>query len=312
VAWPVVARAQQQKMPIVGFLSVGSPDTQSRNVAAFRQGLKETGYIEGQNVAIEYRWAGTEYHRLPALAADLVSRQVAVIATGPRAGAAAKSVTATVPIVFVNGADPVRMSLVSNVNRPGGNLTGFTILGPDLSVKRFGLLHDSVPQAAVIGVLLDETGPAEENRLTQSQLQALSQGIGVSVHVEHVGSELDFDASFATIVRAGAGALFVGAGTYFGAFRARLIALAAQYHVPANYQGRAYVEAGGLMSYGPSDDAFRQQGIYVGRSLKGENPGDLPVQFPTKYELIINLKTAKALGLSIPETLLATADEIIQ
>jgi ABC-type uncharacterized transport system substrate-binding protein len=307
IAWPLAARAQPA-IPVVGFFNAGSPATSTHRDAAFRQGLRETGFVEGQNVAIEYRWGEDQYDRLPALAADLVQRRVAVIAASPRAVDAAKAATATIPIVFMSGSDPVRTGLVASLNRPGGNLTGVTILASDLTAKRFELLHEAVPQASVIGVLRDSSAPR-----FALQAEAAARQVGVSIRVMDADTESEIEAAFATFAREGVGAVFVASSFLFVSLRGQLAALAARYRIPAIYDLREFPDVGGLMSYGPSEaDAYRQVGRYTGRVLKGDKPADLPVMLPTTFELVINLKTAKALALTIPQKLIVAADEIIE
>jgi ABC-type uncharacterized transport system substrate-binding protein len=307
--WPLAARAQQAVVPVVGFFNAGSPATSSHRDAAFRQGLRETGFVEGQNLAIEYRWGEDQYDRLPALAADLVERRVAVIAASPRAVDAAKAATATIPIVFMSGGDPVRAGLVASLNRPGGNLTGVTILASDLTAKRFGLLHEAVPQASVIGVL-QNSGRAD---FAVEEAGLAARRAGVSIRVMRAGNENEIEAAFMTFAREGSGALFVNSSFLFVSLRDRLTALAARYQIPAMYDLREFPDVGGLMSYGPSEtDAYRQVGRYTGRILKGDKPAELPVMLPTKFELVINLKTAKALGLTIPPGVFAIADDVIE
>jgi putative ABC transport system substrate-binding protein len=298
-------------MPVIGLLSVHSPEVEGPNWAVFGEGLRQSGLVSGVNLAIEYRYASSQFQQMPALAADLVSRGVAIIGTGPEAAEFAKTATSTIPIVFVNGDDPVRSGLVQSLNRPGGNLTGVTLLGPDLSVKRLGLLHLLVPQATHLGILLDSI--SGESNFQLQELEEAARRVGVSIRVVTVGSDRNLESAFATLAKEGVGAVFVTAGTYFFGARDRLVALAARNRVPAFYFSREHVEAGGLATYGPSvPDAFRQAGAYAARILKGEKPADLPVQLPTKFQFVLNLKTAKALGLTIPETLLATADEVIE
>jgi ABC-type uncharacterized transport system substrate-binding protein len=309
--WPLAARAQQPAVPVVGFLTAGSAAAWAPLVAAFRQGLQETGFVEGRNIAIEYRFAEDQYDRLPELAADLIQRRVAVIAASPRAQDAAKALTTTIPIVFMSGNDPVRQGLVASLNRPGGNLTGVTILAQDLTAKRFGLLRDLVPQTKAIGVIWDSTNPTPGFAVQEAQ--AAGRSIGVQTLVLSAGTENEIEAVFAAFAREGVGAVFVNNSFFFFSLRDRLAALAARYRMALSGELRAFVEVGGLMSYGPSlADAFRQVGRYSGRILKGEKPGDLPVMQPTKFELVINLKTAKTIGLTVPPGVLAVADEVIE
>jgi putative tryptophan/tyrosine transport system substrate-binding protein len=309
-AWPVAARAQQQ-VPVIGFLQGRTAQTAVKVVAAFRQGLRERGFVEGENVTIEYRYAGGHFEQLPALAADLVSQRVAVIAAGYPSDQAAKSATTTIPIVFMGGRDPVRSGLVASIPRPGGNITGVSLLAADLETKRIGLLHDVVPNVVVIGALVDPNVPDGEFQL--QEVQAAARRIGLSVQAVRVGSERDLDTAFATLVQDRIGALIVAASTFFNIYHDRLVALAAQYRLPTIYELREFAEAGGLMTYGPSiAEVFRQGGIYTGRILKGEKPADLPVLLPTKFEMLINLKAAKTLGLTIPPGVLAVADEVIE
>jgi putative ABC transport system substrate-binding protein len=311
VAWPLVARGQQPALPVIGFLHARPRADAITIVAAFRQGLRETDFIEGANVSIEYRFADGQSSRLPALAADLVQRRVTVIAAGARGGEAAKAATTTIPVVFLSGGDPVRTGLVSSLNRPGGNLTGVSLLSLDLETKRLGLLRDLMPQAGSVAVLVDSTSASMDYQV--QQVQTAAHNIGMSIRVVTISSERDFDTAFATLVREGAGALMVTGSVNFLSFRDRLIALAARHGIPAMFELREYAKAGALMSYGASnDDAWRQIGVYTGRILKGEKPADLPVLQPTKFEFVINLKTAKALGLTVPPTLLAQADEVIE
>jgi putative ABC transport system substrate-binding protein len=310
-AWPLAARAQRQAMPVIGFLNAASAAGYATYVAAFRDGLKDNGFIEDRNVAIEYRFAEDQYDRLPALAADLIARRVTVIAAGPRAVDAAKALTATIPIVFLAGSDPVRNGLVASLNRPGGNLTGVSILAGDINAKRFRLLHDLVPQAGVIGVLWDTTNPTAEFALRE--VQAAANSVGTQIEVVGAGTDAGIDAAFASFTRKGAGAVFVNNGFFFFGRRELLAMLATRYQMPLSGELRGFVEAGALTSYGPNDvDAFRQVGTYVGRILNGEKPADLPVLQPTKFEFMINLKTAKVIGLQVPPNVLAIADEVIE
>jgi ABC-type uncharacterized transport system substrate-binding protein len=312
-AWPLTARAQQVAMPVVGLLtSRGAGDT-PQLLAAFRQGLKDRGFVEGQNVAIEYRFAGNRNEQLPALAADLVHRQVTVIvATTGVAALAAKAATRTIPIVFEMGGDPVRFGLVASLNRPGGNVTGVTQLNAVVAPKRLELLHELLPTATVMGLLIDPTDPANAETITRD-LQAASRSLGLKLHILNASTERDFDPVFANLVQLRAGGLVVGGGAFFYPRSEQLAALALRHAVPTVYEGRAFVAAGGLMSYGGSlTDAYRQAGVYAARILKGEKPADLPVQQGTKVELYINLKTAKALGITVPLPLSGRADELIE
>jgi putative ABC transport system substrate-binding protein len=311
-AWPLAARAQQPKMPVIGFLRDTSLADATYLVAAFRQGLKEASFIEGQNVAIEYRSAEGQPHRLPALVADLVRHQVTLIICNTSSAFAAKAATSTVPIVFVTGGDPVRDGLVASLNRPGGNVTGVSFLNSVLAAKRLELLHQIVPKATIIAAM-SENSSGPDIEAERRDLLAAAQAIGQQLIVLDVSSDREIETAFTTLVQRGAGALHVGTGAFMNSQREQIVALAARYRTPAIYNWREAVAAGGLMSYAPSiTDAYRQAGIYAGRILKGEKPGDLPVMLPAKFEFVINLKTAKALGLEIPDKLLALADEVIE
>jgi ABC-type uncharacterized transport system substrate-binding protein len=311
-AWPLAARAQQPTMPIIGFLNGASAAGYAPMVAAFRRGLKELGYVEGQNVAIEFRWAEGQYDRLPALATDLVRRQATVIAaTSTPAAQAAKAVTSTTPIVFTTGADPVELGLVASLNRPGGNVTGVSFLVNELTAKQLEVPHQTIPREGLIGFLVN---PAFANAASQMrEAQNAAHALGHQLVVLTARTESEIDAAFATLVQQRARGLVTISDPFLNSRRDQLVALAAHHSLPALYPVRDYVVAGGLMSYGTSiTDAYRQVGDYTGRILKGEKPADLPVMRPTKLELAINLKTAKALGLDVPPTLLALADEVIE
>jgi putative ABC transport system substrate-binding protein len=312
-AWPLRARAQQARIPVIGFLNGQSPTEFAAYLAAFRQGLNETGYVEHRNVEIEYRWAEGQVERLPAFAADLVRLQVSVIvATGNVTTAlAAKAATATIPIVFTTAGDPVKHGLVASFNRPGGNVTGVNFLVSELGSKRLQLLHELVPAATAIGFLVNPTAPSSQ--FETSDVETAAPVLGLRLHVENASSEREIEAAFASFVQQRVNALFVAADAFFSVRRDQLAALAARHALPASYGTRDIVAAAGLMSYSPSlTDAFRQVGVYTGRVLKGEKPADLPVMQPTKFEFVINLRTTKALGVTIPRALLAAATELIE
>jgi putative ABC transport system substrate-binding protein len=310
-AWPLAARAQQPAMPVIGFLRSTPSASFMHLLAAFQQGLNDEGFIDGQNVSIEQRWADNQLDRLPGLAADLVRRQVAVMVANTPAAKAAKAATQTIPIVFVTGEDPVTIGLVDSLNRPTGNLTGVVFFASGhLGTKRLELLHELVPKGAIIAVLMD---PEFATELPAVEAAGRALGRQLLVIVMKAASERELDAAFSAIVQAGAGGLVVGGGPFFTSQRRRLVALAAQHAIPAIYDSREHVEAGGLMSYGTSlTTAYRQAGRYAGRILKGAKTSDLPVMQPTTFELVINLKTAKSLGLTVPLTLQASADEVIE
>jgi putative ABC transport system substrate-binding protein len=309
-ALPLAARAQQP-MPVIGFLRSTSAAGSAHLVRSLRQGLSEVGLVEGQNVAIEYRWADDRHDRLPALAADLVRRQVALIVANSATALAARSEMAETPVIIVSGSDPVRTGLVASLNRPGGNITGVVFLTGDLTAKRLGLLHDLVPKAAVIAVLQDPN--YAEVGLLMKEAEAAGRTMGRQLLIVKAASESEFDAAFAAIVQARAGALLVGGGPFFNSRRRRLVALAARHGLPASYVNREYVEAGGLMSYGASQtDAYRRAAGHVAQILKGAKPADIPVELASKFELVINLATAKALGLAVPNSMQLLADEVIE
>jgi putative ABC transport system substrate-binding protein len=310
--WPLAARAQQPMMPVIGFLDSRPPDAISDRLRAFRQGLKDTGYVEGENVAILHRFAEDQVDRLPELAADLVRRQVAVmIATGVGAFVA-KAATATIPIVFVAAEDPVKLGLVASIARPGGNLTGINLFNSELVAKRLDLLRELVPRAARIAVLVNPADVAS-TEITVRDAKAAALAIGLQIQTLHANTGREIDSAFETMARDGYEALFVGASPYLSGRRVQLAQLAAFNRLPATYSNREYVEAGGLISYGSSiSDALRQVGIYAGRILKGAKPADLPVVQASKFELVINASTARMLGLTVPDKLLATADQVIE
>jgi ABC-type uncharacterized transport system substrate-binding protein len=313
VAWPLAARAQQPGKPVVGFLHSVSDQAIPSSALGFRRGLAETGYVEGRNVEVEYRWAEGRYERLPSLAADLVRRHVAVIAAGGTAAPAlaAKAATSTIPIVFQTGSDPVKDGLVASLNRPGGNVTGVSRMSFTLAPKRLELLHELVPKATAIAFLVNPANPVAASQI--QEIREPARSLGLRVHVLEASSERQIEIAFETLTQQRAGALLIANDTFLSGQRELFIALAARHAVPVTYPGREAVAAGGLMSYDASaEDSFRQVGTYVGRILKGEKPADLPVLQPTKFELAINVKTAKTLGLDVPPMLIARADEMIE
>jgi putative ABC transport system substrate-binding protein len=313
VAWPLAARAQQPALPVIGWLSEATPGSDALLLASFRQALNAQGFVEGRNVAIEFRWTEGQIDRLPAMTADLVQRRVSVIVTAGSvtAAKAAKAATATIPIVFQMAADPVAFGLVASLNRPGSNVTGATSLNVEVGAKRLELLHELVPAATIIALLVNPTDPTAE--IYSRDVQAAARILGLQLHVLHASTEPEMDAAFATLVQLGAGGLVVGANALFNSRREQLAALTLRRAVPTIYQSPRFTAAGGLMSYGGDiTDQYRQVGDYTGRILKGEKPADLPVQQSTKVELTINLKTAKALGVTVPLALLARADEVIE
>jgi putative ABC transport system substrate-binding protein len=310
---PLAARAQQPAMPLIGFMSGRSPEDSAYLVAAFRQGLGETGFAEGQNVAIEFRWANGQYDRLPALAADLVSHRVTVLVGvgGDVSAVAAKRATAMIPVVFGMGSDPIKAGLIESLNRPGGNATGFTLLTNEMEPKRLGLLRDLVPQASVFGVLVNPKFPPAIHEL--KDLEEAARTIRQKLFVANASSDVELESGLASLLEHQISGLLVNPDPYFDTRRERIIAFAAQHRIPTIYQFREYADSGGLISYGPSiTDSYRQAGIYVGRILKGAKPADLPVVQPTKFELVINLKTAKGLGIKISDNVLSLADEVIE
>jgi putative ABC transport system substrate-binding protein len=313
VAWPLAARAQQPGMPVIGFLSSRSPGESAGLIVAFRQGLSEAGFVEGQNAILAFRWAEGHYDRLPALAAELVELRVAVLFTagGPPSAFAAKAATQTIPIVFSAAIDPDRIGLVTSLNRPGGNITGMSLFPSELAAKSVQLLKQLLPAATLIGYLVNPSNPSAP--VYASEASTAAKTLGIAIRVLNASTERDLDEIFTSLPKVGVSGLAVPAEPFFDSQRDRIVALAARYGVPAIYGLREYVVAGGLMSYGTSlPDTYRRAAIYVGRVLKGEKPADLPVVQPTKYDLVLNMKTAKTLSLSIPEQLLAVADEVIE
>jgi putative ABC transport system substrate-binding protein len=311
--WTLDARAQQSAVPVIGFLSSASPKAYTGRVAGFRKGLNESGYIDDQNVKIEFRWAQGQYDQLPVFAADLVQQNVAVIVSsgGDVPALSAKAATSSIPIVTVSGSDPVKAGLVASFNRPGGNVTGASFVATELETKRLEILRDVVPTAAVIGVLVNPSNPAAESR--SKDLQMAARTLERNIHIVSASSESDLETAFATLTQQRADALLVSTDSFFTSQRDRLVALAAHHALPAIYPWREFVEAGGLVSYGPAiNEVYRQVGIYTARILKGEKPADLPFLRPTKFELVVNLKTATTLGLTIPPVALARADELIE
>jgi len=311
--WPLAAHAQQAAMPVIGFIRTTTPDDSVKLVEAFRRGLGEVGYVEGRNVVIEYRYAQGQIDRLPALAADLVARRVAVLAAtgGTVSARAAKAATTTIPVVFTTGDDPIKTGLVASLSRPGGNLTGVSVFGARLGAKRLALLHELIPAADTVAILLNPKNPDSEDEA--KDVQEAARALGIQILVLNAGTENEIDAAFKKLVEQRVGALMLGADTFFTSQRARIATLSTYLRIPTADSVREFPEAGGLASYGASlAGIYRQAGIYVGRILKGDKPADLPVQLPTAFEFVINLKTAKTLGLEVPPSLSARADEVIE
>jgi putative ABC transport system substrate-binding protein len=313
ITWPLVAHAQQPTLPVVGFLNAASAQNYTRQLAAFLKGLGESGYVDGRNVAVEYRWAEDQNDRLPAMAADLVHRQVAVIAaTSTPAALAANAATTTIPVIFELGSDPVQLGLVASLSRPGGNVTGVTSSNIEVAPKRLEWLHELLPTARVMALLVDPTDPTNA-KTAVSEVSAAAHTFGLQLHVLNASNESDFTEVFAKLIQLGAGGLVVAGGPFFASHEKQLAALTVRHAVPAAFEHRAFTAAGGLLSYGSDiTDAYRLTGIYTGRILRGDKPAELPVQQATKVELYINLKTAKALGLTVPLPLLGRADEVIE
>jgi putative ABC transport system substrate-binding protein len=312
-AWPLAARAQQQAMPVIGWMSGRSPEDSDHLLAAFREGLRETGFVEGESVAIEYRWARGRYEQLPAMAVDLVGRRIAVLVGigGDPSALAAKRATSTIPIVFGMGGDPITAGLVASFNRPGGNATGFTLLTNLMEPKRVGLLHELVPGVLVIGALVNPNFPPAARQL--QEIEEATRTINQKLFVAKAGNDAELDAALASLLQQRVGALLVAADPYFDTRRDRIISFVAENKLPAMYQFREYAVAGGLISYGPRiTDSYRQGGIYAGQILRGAKPGDLPVLQPTKFDLVLNMKTANALGLAVPNAVQLLADEVIE
>jgi putative tryptophan/tyrosine transport system substrate-binding protein len=312
-AWPLLAPAQQLTVPVIGFMSGRAPDESAHLVSAFRQGLAETGFVEGQNIAIEFRWALGDYDRLPALAADLVSHRVAVLVAvgGDVSAVVASKATKTIPVVFGMGGDPVKAGMVASFNRPGGNVTGYTLWTSEMESKRLGLLRELIPGVPLIGILINPRFPPTVQEL--DDLEPAAKGVGQQLFVARANDDAELDAALASFVQQRVGAFLVTAAPFFDTRRERIVEFAAQNRLPAIYQFREYAVAGGLISYGPNiAESYQNAGVYVGRILKGEKPADLPILQPTKFDFVINLKTAKALGLTVPPTLLAEAGEVIE
>jgi putative ABC transport system substrate-binding protein len=310
-AWPIAARAQQPAMPVIGFLNGQTASGFAHLVAAFKRGLSETGYVEGQNVAIEYRWADGQQDQLPQLANDLVRRRVAVIAAAGGAHLAAKSATTTIPIICATGSDPVKSGLIASLNRPGGNITGMAVLSTELEAKRLELMHELVPKATVIGVLIDPSFPMSDVQL--QEVRNASRALALQVRISYAGTEREIDKALTDLVEKGVDALLLAGGPFFNNNRTRLVAFTASHRLPAVAGEREFTEAGGLMSYGTNvPDVYRQIGVYSGRILHGDKPTDLPFLQPSKFDFVVNLKTARTLGLDVPATLSARADEVIE